>query len=123
MVARKLRGEIIERQTGTMATYLTNFMYGAGVVNAQKELYIAIGFRDKEKKVFEQVLQNVPPKNKFCVDSPAEFGPLGFLMVGYSVVGQIQKNYPDFNRRIKDYKARIKDWVWPLPIEDQCLET
>jgi hypothetical protein len=116
MVDWKLRGEKIGRCIGTMATYLTNFMHGAAVTDADGELYIALGLSEEEKEVFEHVLQRVPDERKHCVDVPEDFGPLGFMMLGYSVVGHIQKNYPAFQRNIADYAKRAKEWKWLSPV-------
>lgn len=44
------------------------------------------------------------------------FADLGFLMLGYTMVGQIQKKYPDFQKRITDYGERTKKWKWLSPI-------
>lgn len=116
MVDWKLRGEKIGRCTGTMATHLTNFMHGAAINHANKELYIALGLTKEEKKVFEQVLNPFPKKSKHYVDVPKDFGPLGFMMLGYSVVGQIQKNYPGFQKNVSDYARRARRWKWLSPL-------
>jgi len=115
MVDWKLRGEKIGRCVGTMATHLTNFMHGAAINDANEELYIALGFTKEEKEVFEQVLEPVPEERKHYIDVPDDFGPLGFMMLGYSVVGQIQKNYPGFQKNIRDYDRRAKKWKWLSP--------
>ena len=117
MVDWKLRGEKIGRCIGTMATHLTNFMHGAAVTDADKELYIALGLTKEEKKVFKQVLKPVSKERKHYIDVPDEIGPLGFMMLGYSVVGQIQKNYPGFQENIRNYKKRSDDWEWLSPIK------
>ncbi len=116
MVDWKLRGEKIGRCIGTMATHLTNFMHGAAVTDANEELYIALGLTKEEKEVFEQVLNPVSEERKHYIDVPDDFGPLGFMMLGYSVVGQIQKNYPAFQNNIQDYQKRAKNWKWLSPI-------
>ena len=121
MVDWKLRGEKIGRCIGTMSTHLTNFMHGAGVNDAKKkkELYIALGLSKKEKRVFDQVFEKVPEERKHYIDVPNDFGPLGYMMVGYSVVGQIQKNYPDFQKKIGIYAQRAKEWEWLSPLCDK----
>ncbi len=113
MVDWKLRGEKIGRCIGTMATHLTNFMHGAAITDADQELYIALGLTKEEIKVFEQV---VPSERKHYIDVPNNFGPLGFMMLGYSVVGQIQKKYPGFQNNIGDYEQRAKKWKWLSPL-------
>ena len=117
MVDWKLRGEKIGRCIGTMATHLTNFMHGAAITDADKELYIALGLTKKEKEVFGQVLKLVPKRRRHYIDVPRGFGPLGFMMLGYSVVGQIQKNYPSFQDNIMEYKDRSEKWKWLSPIK------
>lgn len=112
MVDWKLRGENIGRCIGSMSTHLTNFMHGAGINDAEKELYIGIGLSEEEREVFGQVLEEVPGGRKHFVDLPEDFGPLGFLLVGYSVVGQIQKNYPGFQENIGHYGERAGGWKW-----------
>ncbi len=119
MVGWKLVGEKIGRCIGTMSTYLTNFMHGAAVTDADGELYIAVGLTEEEKKVFGQVLEPVPEERKHYIDVPDNFGPLGFMMVGYSVVGRIQKNYPGFQNNIRDYERRAKQWKWLSPLCDK----
>jgi hypothetical protein len=116
MIDWKLRGENIGRRIGTASTYLTNFMHGAGVTDAKRELYIALGLNEKEKKVFRNVFKEVPARRKHYVNVPPKFGPLGFLMVGYSVVGQIQKKYKDFQKQIMAYKKKSGKWDWLSPI-------
>jgi hypothetical protein len=118
MVDWKLRGEMIGRCTATMATHLTNFMHGGAINDADKELYVALGLTTEEKEVFEQVLEPVPEERKHYVDVPDSFGPLGFMMLGYSVVGQIQKNYPAFQKNIEDYGRRARKWKWLSPLRD-----
>jgi len=122
MVDWKLRGENIGRCIGTMATHLTNFMHGAAINDADKELYIGLGLNQEEKDVFEQVLKPVADKRKFYIDVPDGFGPLGFMLLGYSVVGQIQKNYPGFQNNIGNYKERAITWEWlpPPGIKEQA---
>ena len=121
MVDWKLRGEKIGRCIGTMSTHLTNFMHGAGVTDAKKkkELYIALGLSKKEKMVFDQVFEKVPRKRKHYIEVPKDFGPLGYMMVGYSVVGQIQKKYPDFQRNLWIYAQRAKKWKRLSPLCDK----
>jgi hypothetical protein len=119
MVDWKLRGEKIGRCIGTMSTHLTNFMHGAAITDANEELYIALGLTKEEKEVFGQVLEPVPEERKHYIDVPDNFGPLGFMMLGYSVVGQIQKNYPDFQNNISDYGQRAKKWKWLSPLSDK----
>ncbi|MCP4262143.1 MAG: hypothetical protein GY774_32275 [Planctomycetes bacterium] len=116
MIDWKLRGEKIGRCIGSMATHLTNFMHGAAITDAKKELYIALGLTKKEKEVFNQVLKPVPKKRKHYIDVPRGFGPLGFMMLGYSVVGQIQKKYPSFQNNVEKYGRRSKKWKWLSPI-------
>ena len=116
MVGWKLGGEKIGRCIGTMSTHLTNFMHGAAITDADGELYIAVGLTKEEKKVFGQVLEPVPEERKHYIDVPDNFGFLGFMMLGYSVVGQIQKNYPGFQNNIRDYKQRVKKWDWLPPL-------
>ncbi len=115
MVDWKLRGEKIGRCIGTMATHLTNFMHGAAIIDANKELYIGLGLTNEEKEVFEQVLEGAGDRKHF-IDVPDDFGPLGYMMVGYSVVGQIQKNYPGFQENIGDYERRARKWKWLSPL-------
>jgi hypothetical protein len=112
MVDWKLRGEKIGRCVGSIATHLTNFMHGAAITDADKEIYIALGLTKKEKEVFNQVLRLVPKERKHYVDVPDFFGPLGFMMLGYSVVGQIQKNYPSFQNNVEEYARISKEWIW-----------
>jgi len=119
MVGWKLGGEKIGRCIGTMATHLTNFMHGAAITDANEELYIALGLTKEEKEVFEQVLEPIPEERKHYIDVPDNFGPLGFMMLGYSVVGQIQKNYPGFQKNIRDYERRAKKWKWLSPLCDK----
>ncbi|MHC4728396.1 MAG: hypothetical protein ACYS17_14340, partial [Planctomycetota bacterium] len=109
MVDWKLRGEKIGRCIGTIATHLTNFMHGGAVTDTDKELYIGLGLTEEEKEVFEEVVLS---KRKHYIDVPDEIGPLGFMMLGYSVVGQIQKNYPSFQENIWKYKERSDEWKW-----------
>ncbi len=116
MVDWKLRGENIGRCVGTMATHLTNFMHGAAINDADKELYIALGLTKEEKEVFGQVLEPVPEERRHYIEVPADFGPLGFMMLGYSVVGQIQKNYDGFKNNISDYEQRAEKWKWLSPL-------
>jgi hypothetical protein len=110
MVDWKLRGEKIGRCVGTTSVYLTNFKHGAGVTDADGEVYVSVGLNEQEKKVFEQVLELVPDERKHHIDVPAGFGPLGYMMLGYAVVGQIQKNFPAFQKNIWDYDKRAKKW-------------
>ncbi len=119
MVDWKLRGENIGRCIGSMSTHLTNYMHGAAINDANKELYIALGLSKEEKEVFEQMLEPIPTERKYYIDVPDDFGPLGFMMLGYSVVGQIQKNYPGFQKNIGDYKQRAKIWKWLSPLSTQ----
>ena len=116
MVDWKLRGENIGRCIGSMSTHLTNYMHGAAINDANKELYIALGLSKKEKEVFEQMLEPVPTERKYYIDVPDDFGPLGFMLLGYSVVGQIQKDYPGFQNNIGDYKQRATKWTWLSPL-------
>jgi hypothetical protein len=116
MVDRKLRGENIGRWIGSMSTHLTNYMHGAAINDANQELYIAIGLSKEEKEVFEQMLEPVPKERKYYIDVPDDFGPLGFMLLGYSVVGQIQKSYPGFQNNIGNYKQRAKTWKWLSPL-------
>jgi hypothetical protein len=117
MIDWKLRGEKIGRCIGTLATHLTNFMHGAAITDADEELYIGVGLTKEEKEVFEQVLELVPNRRKHYIDVPDDFGPLGFMMIGYSIVGQIQKNYPSFQENIYEYKERSEKWKWLSPIK------
>jgi len=96
--------------------YLTNFMHGAGVTDAGGEVYVGVGLNEQEKEVFEKVFELVPPDRKHHIEVPSGFGPLGYMMVGYAVVGQIQKNYPDFQNNIWAYKKRTGDWEWLSPL-------
>ncbi|MHC4641998.1 MAG: hypothetical protein ACYS32_10160 [Planctomycetota bacterium] len=116
MVDWKLRGENIGRCTGSISTHLTNYMHGAAINDADKELYIALGLSKEEKDVFEQTLEPVDKDRKYYIDVPDGFGPLGFMLLGYSVVGQIQKNYPGFQNNIGNYKQRAKTWTWLSPL-------
>lgn len=116
MVDWKLRGENIGRCIGSMSTHLTNYMHGAAINDANKELYIGLGLSQEEKDIFEQVLKPVEDKRKFYIDVPDGFGPFGFMLLGYSVVGQIQKNYPGFQENIGNYKQRAKKWTWLSPL-------
>jgi hypothetical protein len=115
MVDWKLRGENIGRCIGSISTHLTNYMHGAAINDADKELYIAMGLTQEEKDVFEQVLEPINKERKYYIDVPDDFGPLGFMLLGYSVVGQIQKNYPGFQENIGNYEKRAKTWTWLLP--------
>ena len=119
MVNWKLGGEKIGRCIGTMSTHLTNFMHGAAITDADGELYIGVGLTKEEKKVFGQVLEPVPEERKHYIDVPDNFGPLGFMMLGYSVVGKIQKNYPGFQNNIRDYEQRVQGWDWLKPPCDE----
>lgn len=119
MVDWKLRGENIGRCTGSISTHLTNYMHGAAINDAKKELYIGLGLTQEEKDVFEQVLEPVDKKRKYYIDVPDGFGPLGFMLLGYSVVGQIQKNYPGFQNNIGNYEKRAKKWKWLSPLCDK----
>lgn len=116
MVDWKLRGENIGRCTGSISTHLTNYMHGAAINDADKELYIGLGLTQKEKDVFEQVLEPVDKERKHYIDVPDGFGPLGFMLLGYSLVGRIQKNYPGFQNNIGIYKQRAKTWTWLSPL-------
>ncbi|MFW9842819.1 MAG: hypothetical protein ACFFES_18175, partial [Candidatus Thorarchaeota archaeon] len=100
MVDWKLRGENIGRCIGSISTHLTNYMHGAAINDADKELYIGLGLNQEEKDVFEQVLEPVDKGRKYHIDVPDGFGPLGFMLLGYSLVGRIQKNYPGFQNNI-----------------------
>jgi DNA-binding cell septation regulator SpoVG len=115
MVDWKIRGENIGRCIGSISTHLTNYMHGAAINDADKELYIAMGLTQEEKDVFEQVLEPINKERKYYIDVPDDFGPLGFMLLGYSVVGQIQKNYPGFQENIGNYEKRAKTWTWLLP--------
>ena len=115
MVDWKLRGENIGRCIGSISTHLTNYMHGAAINDADKELYIGLGLSQEEKDVFEQMLEPVPTDRKYYIDVPDDFGPLGFMLLGYSVVGQIQKKYPGFQENIGNYKERAEIWTWLLP--------
>jgi hypothetical protein len=117
MIDWKLRGEKIGRCIGSIATHLTNFMHGAAITDSDKELYIGVGLTEEEKKVFEQVLEPVHKERKHFIDVPDDFGPLGFMMLGYSIVGQIQKKYPGFQKNIWNYKKRSGEWEWLSPIK------
>jgi hypothetical protein len=116
MVDWKLRGENIGRCTGSISTHLTNYMHGAAINDADKELYIGLGLNQEEKDVFEQVLEPIPSERKYYIDVPDGFGPLGFMLLGYSLVGRIQKNYPGFQNNIGIYKQRAKTWTWLSPL-------
>ncbi len=116
MVDWKLRGENIGRCIGSISTHLTNYMHGAAINDANKELYIALGLTQEEKDAFEQMLEPVPTERKYYIDVPDDFGPLGFMLLGYSVVGQIQKKYPGFQENIGVYKQRAKNWKWLSPL-------
>lgn len=116
MVDWKLRGEKIGRCAGSMSVYLTNFMHGAGITDADGEVYVGVGLNEQEREVFDKVFKFVSPERKHHIEVPAGFGPLGYMMVGYAVVGQIQKNYPDFQKKIRDYQDRTKDWIWLAPL-------
>jgi hypothetical protein len=116
MVDWKLRGENIGRCIGSMSTHLTNFMHGAAINDANKELYIALGLSHEEKEVFGQVLEPVPAERKYYIDVPDGFGPLGFMLLGYFVVGQIQKKYPGFQKNIGNYERRATKWTWLSPL-------
>jgi len=116
MVDWKLRGENIGRYTGSISTHLTNYMHGAAINDANQELYIGLGLTQEEKDVFEQVLEPVEDKRQYYIDVPDGFGPLGFMLLGYSVVGQIQKDYPGFQNNIVNYGKRAKTWTWLSPI-------
>jgi len=119
MVDWKLRGENIGRCAGSISTHLTNFMHGGAINDGDEELYVALGLTEAEKEVFEQVLEPVDERRKHYVDVPPGFGPLGFMMTGYSVVGQIQKNYPGFQENIEEYGRRAKQWKWLSPISTE----
>jgi hypothetical protein len=116
MVDWKLRGENIGRCIGSISTHLTNYMHGAAINDADKELYIGLGLNQEEKDVFEQVLEPIPSERKYYIDVPDGFGPLGFMLLGYSLVGRIQKNYPGFQNNIGIYKQRAKTWTWLSPL-------
>jgi len=118
MVDWKLRGEKIGRCAGSLSVYLTNFMHGAGITDADGEVYVGVGLNEQEREVFDKVFELIEPDRKHLIDVPVGFGPLGYMMVGYAVVGQIQKNYPDFQKKILDYKGRTKDWIWLPPIRE-----
>ena len=91
-------------------------MHGAAINDANKELYIGLGLTQEEKDVFEQVLEPVDKERKYYIDVPDDVGPLGFMLMGYSVVGQIQKNYPGFQNNIGIYKQRATKWTWLSPL-------
>ena len=116
MVDWKLRGENIGRCVGSMSVYLTNFMHGAGITDAKREVYVGVGLNDREREVFEKVFELVSSDRKHHIELPAGFGPLGYMMVGYAIVGQIQKRYPDFQEKVWDYQDRTKNWIWPSPL-------
>jgi hypothetical protein len=107
----KLRGENIGRCAGSMSVYLTNFLHGAGITDADGEVYVGVGLNEREREVFEKVFKFVSPDRKHHIELPAGFGPLGYMMVGYALVGQIQKSYPGFQEKIWDYQDRTKDWI------------
>ncbi len=117
MVDWKLRGEKIGRCIGSMGAYLTDFMHGAGITDAEGELYIDLGLNDKEREIFEQVFEHIPGDRKHHIRVPEDFGPLGYMMTGYSLVGQIQKNYPSFQDNVLDYAERMKKMKRPEPIK------
>ncbi len=122
MVDWKLGGEIIGRQTGSKACYLTNLMHGAFVVDGPKELYVAVGLPGKERAVFADVLKDVPPERKLCVDLPLDSGPLTAMMTGYAIVGEFQKKFPAFQERINAYAEKSRQWDWLSPINDVTLD-
>ncbi|MHC4259997.1 MAG: hypothetical protein ACYSTF_06265, partial [Planctomycetota bacterium] len=64
----------------------------------------------------EQMLEPVDKDRKYYIDVPDGFGPLGFMLLGYYVVGQIQKNYPGFQNNIGNYKQRAAKWTWLPPL-------
>jgi len=122
MVDWKLRGEKIGRCIGSTAITLTDFM-SAAITDAKEkyELYIALGLSGEEREVFDQVLEHIPMDRKHYINinKPDDFGPLGYLTLGYFVVGQIQKNYPGFQNNILDYKRETTGWEWINPIKEK----
>ena len=96
MVDWKLE-EMLGRIVGSLATNLTNFQHGADIVDFEKEIYVSIGV---ENNYYGS------PERRFRINVPGHFGPLGFLMTGYWIVGQIQKNHPGFQRDLKNYKEK-----------------
>ncbi len=126
MVDWKLRGEKIGRCIGATGVYLTNFMHGAGVTDAkkEKELYVALGLNSDERDVFEQVLKRADDDGRtHYIDVPDGLGPLGYMMLGYSVVGQIQKDYSDFQNNAWDYKERASKWRWLASIKSDKADS
>jgi len=108
MTQRKF-DEIFGRKVRVISANITNFLHGAAVHDEENELYVGIGL---EKKY----LDNFGADNRrFHVPLPGYFGPLGYMMVSYSVIGHMQRDRKDFSflKSIKDYPERERDWIRP----------
>jgi hypothetical protein len=112
MVDWKIRGENIARQAPGMATYVTNFMHGASVIDSPGEHYVAIGLDTEESKTLQSVLPHVHEKRLHMLDVPQSLrGPLAYMMAGYAVVGKFQQRYPAFLGDIAAYVERSRNFI------------
>jgi len=93
-------------------------MHGAGITDVDRELYIAVGLSRSEEKAFKQVFEDIPNERKHIVCLPKGLGPLGYLMVGYSLVGKIQAGYPAFQERVGEYAKKARNWLRLSPIRE-----
>ncbi|RLI97774.1 MAG: hypothetical protein DRO99_02445 [Candidatus Aenigmatarchaeota archaeon] len=108
MARWKINGEILGRQAGTIAAYKTNMMHGAGVIDSEKELYVGIGAKCDEFGTTRGATHHI--------GVPDGFGPLGYMLLSYHIIGMIQKQYPAFQERIWEYKKMTSGWEWVSPI-------
>ena len=101
--------EVFGRQRGSRTMYWTNAMHGGTVRDGRSEAYIGMGVRNRYFGA-EDRRQHIP--------LPKDFGPLGYLLVAYSVIGRIQRVKKDrgFQENILRYKAGTKGWDWASPV-------
>jgi hypothetical protein len=96
-------GELFGRQRHVRVFYAAGYMHGAGVTEGEKECYISLGFQNND---FGR------PENRIDIPVPEGFGPLGYMMSSYYILGMIQKAKGDtlFQSNIADYYGRMKGW-------------
>jgi len=115
MVEWKMLAEIFGTDIGSISRYRTRLMHGAGIHDSPHKLYISVGVKDD---IFG------PPERRHHVELPDDLGPLGYLMVGYTIVGQMQRDMGDirgypFAERLPGYVQRARGWKWDSPIGPQ----
>jgi hypothetical protein len=95
--------EIFGRSRGTLGTNATQLIHGGAVRDSDRELFIGIGVGGK---VFDRIRRVPPPEEKrHIVSLPAGFGPLGYFMTTYHIIGMIQEQLNDrgFGRGLETY--------------------